>query len=176
TSNASRRVGGLIGFQEYPPPAERRLCETTFGDLPHKGGGGRRASGDVIGYLIVSSRDPTGSAVSSSRFIMVRIALRALAFSVLAAAVATTGLAQQANAPDRVYYIDKKDGSIRDVEATIKASPTGYQITPINDKKVITVSAADLVRVVPGNIPGYERAGIMEPVNFETKKEWEKAR
>ncbi len=107
---------------------------------------------------------------------MVRIALRALAFSAFAAAVATTALAQQANAPDRVYYIDKKDGSIRDLEATVKASPTGYQITPINDKKVITVSAADLVRVVPGNIPGYERAAIMEPVSLETKKEWEKAR
>jgi len=41
-----------------PPPAERRLYETTFVDLPDNGGGVKRASGDVIAFLSVSKPAP----------------------------------------------------------------------------------------------------------------------
>lgn len=110
---------------------------------------------------------------------MLRQALRSIAFLILVAAVLeSTSRAQQPGAsPDRVYYRDKKDGQIKDLPAELKASPTGFQVISASDKKVVaTVSAADIVRVVPGDIPNYDLKAIMEPVNFEIKKEWEKAR
>lgn len=108
---------------------------------------------------------------------MIRIALRAFSFIVLASIVlSSVGQAQPGLDGDRVYFIEKKDGSVRDAEATLKASATGYQIFTVADKKTISVSATDIIRVVPAKILNYDRIAIMEPVNFELKKEWEKAR
>jgi len=109
---------------------------------------------------------------------MLRFPVRLLVLGALVVSIVqSTGRAQQAATSDRVYYRDKKDGQIKDLPAELKASPTGYQIVAASDKKVVaTVSAADIVRVVPADIPGYDYKSIMEPVNFELKKEWEKAR
>jgi hypothetical protein len=107
---------------------------------------------------------------------MLRQSIRAgLFLSLLGVLLVSTGLAQQGS-PERVYYRDKKDGQIRDLPGELKVSPTGYQVISASDKKVVaTVSAADIVRVVPA-VPTDELKTYMEPVNFEIKKEWEKAR
>src|SRR6185312_6715909 len=70
-SEASRRVGGLLCYMRYPPPAERRLCETRFDDLPHKGevvGAWLNdiASLAVSSFLPGSSRDPSFSSLAAA--------------------------------------------------------------------------------------------------------------
>ena len=109
---------------------------------------------------------------------MLRTFVRTAFFLVAAAAMLeSSGRGQPAATADRVFYRDKKDGQIKDVEAELKASPTGYQIISATDKKLVaTVSASDIIRVVPADIPGFDRKAIFEPVGFETKKDWEKAR
>lgn len=89
----------------------------------------------------------------------------------------STGRGQPAATSDRVYYRDKKDGQIKEVDADLKATPAGYQIISSSDKKLLaTVSPADLIRVIPAEIPGFDLKTIREPANLEAKKEWEKAR
>ena len=109
---------------------------------------------------------------------MLRHALRAILFLAFAAAVLeSTSRAQPPSGAERIYYRDKKDGQIKDLPAELKVSPTGFQVIAASDKKVVaTITAADIVRIVPADIPGYDLKGIMEPVNFEIKKDWEKAR
>lgn len=109
---------------------------------------------------------------------MARQVLRGAAVLVLIAAVlATTGRAQPpGGGKDRVYYRDKKDGSTKSVEGELKPAPAGFQIVAAADKKVTTVAVSDLIRVVPGDIPGYDLKAIYEPVNAEEKREWEVAR
>jgi len=95
--------------------------------------------------------------------------------AVLCTLLESTGRGQPAATSDRVYYRDKKDGQIKEVDAELKAAPGGYQI--VAEKKIVaTVSANDLVRVIPADIPGYDLKTIREPANLEGKKEWEKAR
>lgn len=108
---------------------------------------------------------------------MLRVSLRLVAFGLFAALVLeSAGFGQPAATSDRVYFRDKKDGTIRELPGEIKAAPGGYQVLSADKKVVATVSAADLIRVVPADIPGYDLKTILEPVNLEAKKEWEKAR
>lgn len=108
---------------------------------------------------------------------MLRQAIRGVVFLALIAAVLdATGRAQPPAGPDRVYYRDKKDGSHKSVEGELKAGPAGYQIVTADKKVVATVSADDLIRVVPGDIPGYDRKSIYDPVNAEEAGKWEDAR
>jgi hypothetical protein len=89
----------------------------------------------------------------------------------------STGLGQPASTSDRVYFRDKKDGQIREVDAELKAVPGGYQVVQASDKKVVaTVSATDIIRVIPADIPGFDLKTIREPATIESKKDWEKAR
>lgn len=107
---------------------------------------------------------------------MLRPLLRAaLLLAALCTILESTGRGQPGATSDRVYYRDKKDGQIKEVDAELKAAPGGFQI--VADKKIVaTVSAVDLIRVIPGDIPGFDLKTIREPANLETKKEWEKAR
>ena len=108
---------------------------------------------------------------------MLRQATRGVAFLVLFASVLdSASRGQQPAAADRVYYRDKKDGSVKQVEGELKASPSGFQVVNTDKKVVATVSPADVIRVVPGEIPGYDRKAIYEPVTDEDKHQWDKAR
>jgi hypothetical protein len=94
----------------------------------------------------------------------------------LMALLLETSRAQQAGA-DRIYYRDpaNRDGPQRSVEGQLKASPAGYQL--IADGKVKTVlSPSDIIRVVPGNLPGLDKADIEAQKALEINEEWEKAR
>jgi hypothetical protein len=110
---------------------------------------------------------------------MLRQAMRGVAVLVLVAAVLdATGRGQQpGGGRDRIYYRDKKDGVTRSVEGELKAVPQGFQVIAANDKKVAaTVTIPDLVRVVPGDFPGYDLKTVLDPVNAEEKGNWEAAR
>ena len=85
---------------------------------------------------------------------MLRQATRGVAFLVLFASVLdSASRGQQPAAADRVYYRDKKDGSVKQVEGELKASPSGFQVVNTDKKVVATVSPSDVIRVVPGEIP-----------------------
>src|SRR6185312_2276561 len=58
----SESAGGCSNLLKgCPPPAERRLCETTFVDLPHKGGGVRGLQGvSLLSRQSVNENDTNG--------------------------------------------------------------------------------------------------------------------
>jgi len=114
---------------------------------------------------------------SAKEALMLRQVLRAALFLVLLALLLDSTSRAQPGTPDRVYFLNKKDGQVKDLPGEIKVSPTGFQVIQASDKKVVaTITAAELIRIVPSDIPGYDLKGVMEPVNFEIKKEWDKAR
>lgn len=88
----------------------------------------------------------------------------------------STGRGQPASTSDRVYYRDKKDGQIKEVDAELKAAPGGYQVVTPDKKVAAIISAADIIRVIPADIPGYDLKTIREPATLEAKRDWDKAR
>src|SRR4051812_10685296 len=106
---------------------------------------------------------------------MIRQAARgAFVLVLIAAALDSAGFGQPPANPDRVYYRDKKDGAIRSAEGELKPGPAGFQVGA--GKNVIAISPADIVRVVPGDLPALDRTSVMAQVALEEKKEWGKAR
>ncbi|MBX9584050.1 MAG: hypothetical protein K2X87_27430 [Gemmataceae bacterium] len=103
--------------------------------------------------------------------------MRLLAGSVLVAVVLTAaGRGQPPAAPaDKVYVRDKanRDAAPKAVEGELKATAAGFQIV---GAKSVSVSPADIVRVVPGDVPGVERKDITDLAALEDKREWAKAR
>ena len=101
----------------------------------------------------------------------------ALALVLIAAVLDSTGRTQPPANPDKVYYRDRKDkdGATKSVEGELKFSPTGFQVIA-NNKVVTTLSPADIVRVVPGDLAGPERKDVDGVLALEQKREWEKAR
>lgn len=110
---------------------------------------------------------------------MTRQVVRGLVALVLVAAVLdSAGRGQPGSTPDRIYYRDKKDSPAaapKAVEGELKAAAAGYQIVA-NGKVVAVVSPADIVRVVPGDVPGLDRKDVLAQVALEEKRDWEKAR
>lgn len=104
---------------------------------------------------------------------MIRTAARGALVLVLFAAVLDASLAQPTN-PDRVYYRDKKDGSLRNSDGEVKSGPTGFQL--VSGKTVVALSPLDIVRVVPGDMPPLDRKDIQAQLTLEERKEWGKAR
>jgi hypothetical protein len=94
----------------------------------------------------------------------------------IAAVLDSTGRAQPPQ-QDTIYYRDRKDkdAAPKSVDGELKPAPAGYQIIS-GGKVVTTVSPADIIRVVPGDLPGVDRKDVLALVANETKKEWEKAR
>jgi hypothetical protein len=106
---------------------------------------------------------------------MIRQTARGAMFLVLIAAVLdATGRAQPPAQQDRIYYRDKKD-SLKNVEGDLKPGPAGYQV--ISGGKVLTtISPADIVRAIPGDLPPIDRKDVLAQAALEEKKDWEKAR
>jgi hypothetical protein len=108
---------------------------------------------------------------------MTRQAARgALALFLLAAVLDATGRGQAGGGTDKLYYRDKKDNQVRNVEGELKLSPAGIQVVS-GGKVVATVAPADVVKVTPGDLPGLDRVrDVLPPLNLEDKREWDKAR
>jgi hypothetical protein len=108
---------------------------------------------------------------------MMRQAVRGLVVvAALAALVGASG-AQPASL-DKVYVRDKKDGSTKTYDGTLKFGPGGFQVVGAKDKVLAAVAPEDLIKYVPGEMPGLDRATVLGLVAMEdkgTKAEYEKA-
>jgi hypothetical protein len=104
---------------------------------------------------------------------MIRTVARG-AFALVLMAAVVEAAAQPPAAPDKVYYRDKKDGTIRSAEGELKPAPAGFQVG--TGKTVVVISPLDIVRVVPGDVPPFDRKDILAQVSLEERKEWGKAR
>lgn len=103
--------------------------------------------------------------------------MRLVAASILTALVLAAAIRGQPPAnPDRVYVRDKanRDAAPRAVDGELKASAAGFQV--VAGARATPVSPADIVRVVPGEVPGIDRKDITDQANLEEKREWAKAR
>ena len=109
---------------------------------------------------------------------MIRQALRGLV--VLAAmTLLVDASAGQPGTPDKVYVRDKKDGSVKTYEGSLKFGPGGYQVVGAGNKVAASVAPDDLIKVVPGDLPGSDRnivLGLITAEEKKTKAEYEKAR
>jgi hypothetical protein len=101
-------------------------------------------------------------------------------FAIFAATALLAGAAAgQAPTPDKIYVRDKA-GAVKSYEGILKFSPTGYQIfSPETNKVVAQVSPVDIVKLVPGDLPGSDRSaavGLLPLEEKKTRKDYEAAR
>jgi hypothetical protein len=107
---------------------------------------------------------------------MTRQAARGALALLLVAAVLDSAGRGQTGTGDKLYYRDKKDHQVRTAEGELKMGPAGLQVVA-GGKVTVTVSPTDVVKVVPGDLPGMDRLkDVLPALNSEDKREWEKAR
>lgn len=110
---------------------------------------------------------------------MIRPVLRAV---VLAAAVAglVGGVAgQPLGSPDKIFVFNRKDGTIKSYDGTLKLGAAGLQIVGSDGKVVATAAPADIVKITPGDLPGLDRNLVLNLLATEEKKtraDYQKAR
>lgn len=68
--------------------------------------------------------------------------------------------------PDRVFYRDR-EGKVTNVDGEIKESASGVQVIGPDKKVKNTFSAADMVRIDYGTVPGVDRTGQQAAITFE---------
>jgi hypothetical protein len=81
-------------------------------------------------------------------------------------------------ASDKVFVRDKKDGSTKSYEGSLRFGPGGYHVVGAKDKVLATVAPDDLVKFTPGDLPGLDRGIVLGLIAMEekgTKAEFEKA-
>jgi hypothetical protein len=108
---------------------------------------------------------------------MIRLVVRGLAAAAAVALLLETS-AGQPPALDKVYVRDKKDGSAKTHEGSVKFGPGGYQVVAPG-KTPVAVRPDDLIKVVPGDLPGSDRGTVMSLITEEEKKtkaDYERAR
>jgi hypothetical protein len=85
---------------------------------------------------------------------------------------------QPMGTPDKIT-VRNKDGSTKNYDGTLQFGPVGLQIVGADKKVLATVSPADVVKVMPGEMPGLERGvvlGLLSTEEKKTKADYEKAR
>lgn len=97
------------------------------------------------------------------------------ALALAAGAFVGAGLAQPPGGVDRVYYTPKKGAPVTSVDAELKADAAGVKIVAKGSPPV-TVTAADIVRTVPLDVPGLDVAAANGLVALEVARDWDKAR
>lgn len=102
--------------------------------------------------------------------------MRLLALPALVAGLLATAGVAQPPATDRVYVRDKgnRDAPPKLVEGEVKATAGGFAV--VAGTRSTPVSAADVVRVIPGELPGVDRKDVLDLAGLEEKREWAKAR
>jgi hypothetical protein len=100
---------------------------------------------------------------------MMRTALRGLAIlAVLALAIDAAG--GQPAAADKVVLREKKDGTVKTYDANLKLGPGGLQVIGAGNKLIATIAPEDLVRFVPGDLPGVDRNTVLNLISAEEAK------
>lgn len=101
---------------------------------------------------------------------------RTLAALLLIAVTAGSVALGQPGTPDRITFRDKKDGKAVTRDGELKAGAVGYQVVA-GGKAVATVGGNDIVRVVPGDLPGIDRTkDVFGLLGVEDNRDFEKAR
>jgi hypothetical protein len=95
--------------------------------------------------------------------------------ALFAGAFVGVALGQPTAGPDRVYYSPKKGAPAKEEDAELKADAAGVKVIS-NGKVSATVTAAEIVRTYPLDIPGLDRATAFEPIRLEVARDWEKSR
>ena len=99
--------------------------------------------------------------------------------TLLAAIVLLINSASGQGGPERIVVRDKKDGSTKSYDGTLKFGAVGLQIVGAEGKVLGEISPADIVKVVPGDLPGLENKDKFSLVQLEdkhTRKDNEAAR
>jgi hypothetical protein len=110
---------------------------------------------------------------------MMRQAVRGLVALAAMIVLIETSSGQPGGVPDKITIRDKKDGSTKSYEGSLKFGPGGFQIVDANKKVLASVAPADVVKYVPGDLAGVERAFVLAQITLEdkkTKKDYETAR
>jgi hypothetical protein len=90
---------------------------------------------------------------------MIQRVIRGLVALAASALLLEAALAQQPTAPDKVYV----RGSTKSHDGKLTLRPAGLQILSADGKTVVaTVSFVDIVKIVPGDFPGVDRAVIRD--------------
>jgi len=73
-------------------------------------------------------------------------------------------------AVDKVYIRDKKDGSVKNMNGTLVFSPTGLQLVGADKKVLAILTPAEVVKVVPVDLPGVDSGEMFKYIGLEDKK------
>lgn len=103
---------------------------------------------------------------------------RFLILGFFAVGLSTSMSLAQAPTPDRVEVRDRKDGSIKALTGKLTLTKNGLQLVG-TDKKAVLLNFEDILRIVPGELPGVDRLTFNSAFNAEekrTSKDYESAR
>src|SRR5262245_16878171 len=103
---------------------------------------------------------------------MIRRAIRGVVALAAGVLLLEAAGAQQATA-DKVFVRDKdkKDGSTKSIDGKLALRPAGLQVLGTDGKALLTLTFADIVKFVPGDFPGVDRAAMRDNgVASEEKK------
>ncbi len=85
----------------------------------------------------------------------------------LALACGAALVTAQAPQPDRVEVRNRKDGSIKSYSGKLTLSSAGFEI---KDKQTILLDYDDIVKIIPGELPGVDYLLFKAALNSEEKK------
>ena len=97
-----------------------------------------------------------------------------------AVAVAVENLSGQQPTPtDKIFVVNKKDGTTKTYEGVLKLSGAGLQILGPDGKLLAAAAPGDIAKVEPGELAGIDRGvvlGLLASEAKKTKAEYVKAR
>ncbi len=109
---------------------------------------------------------------------MIRSVIRVVV-SVVGLALVVESVVGQPASPDKILVLNRKDGSTKTYEGTLKLSAAGLQILAPDGKLLATAAPADILKVSPGDLPGVDRNVLLNLIASEekrTKADYQKAR
>ncbi|HEV3440003.1 MAG TPA: hypothetical protein VG122_21730, partial [Gemmata sp.] len=107
---------------------------------------------------------------------MIRQAVRGMVILASIVLLLDIAIGQPSGSPDKVVIRDKdkKDGSTKTYEGTLKVGPGGLQLMSPEGKVLAVVSPADIVRVIPGDLVGVDRGDMLAQLALEDNKKTRK--
>ncbi len=85
----------------------------------------------------------------------------------LALAAGAALVTAQAPQPDRVEVRNRKDGSIKSYSGKLALTPAGFEI---KDKQTVLLDYDDILKIIPGELPGVDYLLFKAAINTEEKK------
>src|SRR5262245_32269087 len=101
---------------------------------------------------------------------MRRQAVRWLVALIAVTVLLEGAVGRQPATPDKIVVRDKKDGSTKTYDGTLKFGTVGLQIVGADMKVLATISPSDIVKFTPGELPGIDRGVVLGLLTSEEKK------